>query len=187
MMKKTITCAVGGLLLTTTLPLLAAAAVVPGVLNAGSVGAGGSDEAGGVVPSSAVAPVTRSLYEVAASTCPGLPWSVLAAIGTVESDNGRSPLPGVRTGQNEAGAEGPMQFEPATFDRYDHPVPPGGATPPSPYDPVDAVYAAARMLCADGGGVPARLGRAVFDYNHSGAYVAEVLAVARSYGYGSAP
>ena len=43
-----------------------------------------------------------------------------------------------------------MQFEPATFRRYDLPVPPGGAAPPSPYDPVDAAYAAARMLCADG-------------------------------------
>jgi hypothetical protein len=40
-----------------------------------------------------------------------------------------------------------MQFESATFAAYDEPVPPGGAVPPSPYDPTDAVYAAARMLC----------------------------------------
>ena len=62
-------------------------------------------------------------------------------------------------------------------------MPPGGVAPPSPYDPVDAVFAAARMLCADGAGTPASLGQAVFDYNHSGAYVAQVLALARTYGY----
>ena len=83
-------------------------------------------------------------YQQAASTCPGLPWTVLAAIGTVESDNGTSTLPGVQSGANSAGAEGPMQFEPATFAAYDEPVPPGGANPPSPYDPTDANYAAAR-------------------------------------------
>ena len=91
-----------------------------------------------------------SLYQAAAVTCPGLPWTVLAAIGTVESGNGTSSLPGVHSGANGAGAEGPMQFEPATFAAYDQPVPPGGADPPSPYDATDAVYAAARMLCADG-------------------------------------
>ena len=39
------------------------------------------------------------------TTCPGLPWTVLAAIGTVESDNGQSTLPGVHSGANSAGAE----------------------------------------------------------------------------------
>ena len=68
---------------------------------------------------------------------------ILAAIGTMESDNGQSNLPGVHSGANAAGAEGIMQFEPATFVAYDEPVPPGGADPPSPYDPTDAVYAAA--------------------------------------------
>jgi hypothetical protein len=38
-------------------------------------------------------------------------------IGTVESDNGQSNLPGVHSGANSAGAEGPMQFEPSTFAR----------------------------------------------------------------------
>ena len=56
----------------------------------------------------------------------------------------------MHSGANSAGAEGPMQFEPATFAAYDEPVPPGGADPPSPYDPTDAVYAAARELCANG-------------------------------------
>jgi len=72
-----------------------------------------------------------SLYQQASATCPGLSWTVLAAIGTVESSNGTSTLPGVQAGANSAGAEGPMQFEPATFAQYDEPVPPGGADPPS--------------------------------------------------------
>jgi cell wall-associated NlpC family hydrolase len=127
-----------------------------------------------------------SLYRAAAATCPGLPWTVLAAIGTVESGNGTSNLPGVHSGANGAGAEGPMQFEPATFAAYDEPVPSGGADPPSPYDATDAVYAAARMLCADGGAGGADISAAVLAYNHSASYVTQVLALAQSYGSGTA-
>lgn len=75
-----------------------------------------------------------------------------------------------------------MWFGPATFAAYDTPVPPGGAVPPSPYDPTDAVYAAARMLCANGAANGANLSAAVLAYNHSQAYVTEVLALAHSYG-----
>jgi hypothetical protein len=129
----------------------------------------------------AIPPRYLLLYQRAATTCPGLPWTVLAGIGTVESSNGQSQSPGVRSGANSAGAEGPMQFEPATFALYDRPVPPGGARPPSPYDPTDAVYAAARDLCANEGGKAARLRQAVYAYNHANWYVAEVLAYASSY------
>jgi len=87
----------------------------------------------------------------------------------------------VHSGANAAGAEGMMQFEPATFANYDLPVPPGGADPPSPYDAVDAVYAAARLLCADGAAGGADLAAAVYAYNHSSIYVADVLALARSF------
>jgi cell wall-associated NlpC family hydrolase len=128
-----------------------------------------------------------TMYEDAATTCPGLPWTVLAAIGTVESGNGTSNLPGVHSGANAAGAEGPMQFEPATFAAYAMPVPAGGVAPPSPYDPVDAVYAAARLLCANGGEGAANLPAAIFSYNHSASYVAQVLALAQSYGAVLAP
>jgi cell wall-associated NlpC family hydrolase len=117
-----------------------------------------------------------TLYQQAAATCPGLPWSVLAAIGQVESDQGRNDA------TSSAGAEGPMQFEPATFAAYDEPVPPGGANPPSPYDPTDAVYAAARDLCANGAANGADLAAAVYAYNHSESYVAEVLDLAQTYG-----
>ena len=91
-----------------------------------------------------------ALYEKAAATCPGMPWTVLAAIGTVETGSGQSTAPGVRSGANSAGAEGPMQFEPPTFAAYAT-VGPGGARPASPYDPIDAVYTAAALLCANGG------------------------------------
>ncbi|WP_219416948.1 hypothetical protein [Pseudonocardia nigra] len=45
-----------------------------------------------------------ALYRQAATTCPGLDWSVLAAVGKVETDHGRSALPGVRDGENPSGA-----------------------------------------------------------------------------------
>ena len=123
-----------------------------------------------------------ALYRAAtAAVCPQMPWQIVAAIGTVESGNGTSNLPGVHSGANSAGAEGPMQFEPATFAAYDYPVPPGGASPPSPYDPIDAVYAAVRMLCANGAG-SGDPRAAVFAYNHSAAYVDQVSSIALSYG-----
>jgi len=128
-----------------------------------------------------IPPSYLELYLDAAQTCPGLPWGVLAGIGTVESDNGRSDAPGVHAGANFAGAEGPMQFEPATFAQYavdaDHSV------PLSVYDPADAVYTAAAMLCANGvaSGTQAGISQAVFAYNHSQAYVASVLTWAARY------
>ena len=128
-----------------------------------------------------IPPAMLILYQQATATCPGLPWTILAAIGTIESDNGQSSLPGVRSGANSAGAEGPMQFEPRTFAAYDEPVPPGGVVPPSPYDPTDAVYAAARLLCANGASGGTDIAGAVYAYNHSAAYVAQVLALAQTY------
>lgn len=153
---------------------------------AGAAGAGVASILGGgdAAPSSSatatVPPAMLTLYQAAAATCPGLPWTVLAAIGTVESSNGTSTAPGVQSGANYAGAEGPMQFLPATFAEYDEPVPPGGADPPSPYDPTDAVYAAARDLCANGAEDGADIDAAVYSYNHSAAYVTEVIDLAES-------
>lgn len=136
------------------------------------------------------------LYQRAAATCLGLDWTVLAAVGAVESDHGRSELPGVQSGANSAGAQGPMQFLPATFAAYSHPVPadpaptePGGSAPPSPYDPVDAIYAAARYLCASG--VADDVTAALITYNcgnpsqgcqlAAAPYAADVLATAAGY------
>jgi cell wall-associated NlpC family hydrolase len=143
---------------------------------------GGGDSTPSAAATGEIPAAMLTLYQEAATTCPGLPWTVLAAVGTVESDNGQSTLPGVHSGANSAGAEGPMQFEPATFAAYDEPVPAGGANPPSPYDPTDAVYAAARMLCANGAANGADLSAAVFAYNRASWYVSEVLDLAQSYG-----
>ena len=121
-----------------------------------------------------------ALEQAAVAACPGLSWSVLAAIGTVESDSGRSTAPGVASGANAAGAEGPFQFEPSTFAAYAT-IGPGGARPASPYDPVDAAFTAATMLCADGGGNAAGLHAAVFAYNHDDVYVSTVLTLSLAF------
>jgi hypothetical protein len=123
------------------------------------------------------------LYRIGARHCPGLSWTVLAAIGKVESNHGRAPLPGVRSGWNHAGAAGPMQFGVgvgragnawARFGRdYDH----DGHR--SVYDPGDAIPAAARYLCD--AGAPHRLDTALYAYNHSLGYVAKVKAIAHRY------
>ena len=133
------------------------------------------------------------LFEAAAATCPGLPWTVLAAIGKVESDFGQSTLPGVTSGTNAFGAAGPMQLGVGgaagpTFYAYDHPVPADtapnpahGATPPSPYNPADAIFAAARDLCTNGAKDGADIHGAIYAYNHTAAYVQEVLSDAAEY------
>jgi hypothetical protein len=124
-----------------------------------------------------------ALYRTAARRCPGLSWSVLAAIGKVESDHGRSPLPGVRSGWNGAGAAGPMQFGIGVgragnaWARYGTDFDHDGQR--SVYDPGDAIPAAADYLCA--AGAPRRLDRALYAYNHSRAYVAEVKTIAARY------
>jgi cell wall-associated NlpC family hydrolase len=143
-----------------------------------------ADALGGAPTSTARANIPATYlawYMGAASTCPGLPWSVLAGIGTVESDNGQSAAPGVRSGANFAGAEGPMQFEPSTFAQYAVNADPG--RPVSAHDPPDAIYTAAAMLCANGarGGSPSGVEQAVFAYNHADWYVSEVMSWATKY------
>ena len=114
-------------------------------------------------------------YQAAARLCPGLSWTVLAGIGKVESDHGRSQLPGVHSGQNAAGAEGPMQFLPVTWAAYHLP----GLD--DVYDLRDAAFAASRFLCASGAGVAAGLRQAIWAYNHAWTYVDEVLGWASRY------
>jgi hypothetical protein len=122
-----------------------------------------------------IPPHYRTLYTSAAHRCPQLPWSVLAGIGKVESDHGRSTAPGVHKGANHAGARGPMQFLPATFAHYgvdgDH----DGRT--TPYDPADAIPSAARLLCAEGAhdGTLPGIKTALYAYNHAGWYVDQTL------------
>jgi cell wall-associated NlpC family hydrolase len=168
------------------LVLVVAAVAGAGASGTGSPTSGSAPDtaepgSGGAQPGAAVPAGWQSLYQQAAATCPGLSWSVLAAIGTVETDSGQSSAPGVWSGANRAGAEGPMQFEPATFTAYAT-VGPSGAQPPTPYDPVDAVYTAATMLCTDGAGSASTLDAAIRDYNHSGPYVDTVLTLSLAFG-----
>jgi hypothetical protein len=116
----------------------------------------------------------RALYQLSARYCPGLSWTVLAAIGQVESGHGR------HVGPSSAGALGPMQFMPATwaFARVDGDGD-GRADIMSPYD---AVPAAALYLCRNGAGRGGQdLYNAVFSYNHADWYVRKVLAFAAKY------
>jgi Transglycosylase SLT domain len=111
----------------------------------------------------------------AADYCPGLSWTVLAAIGQIESADGTN------NGPSTAGALGPMQFLPSTWalwgiDAF------GQTGPPDVMNPYDAVPSAARLLCADGAtDGTAGLRAAIFDYNHAEWYVNEVLALAAEY------
>jgi hypothetical protein len=113
--------------------------------------------------------------ESAAQYCPGMSWTVLAAIGEIESNNGQN------MGPSSAGALGPMQFMPSTWaiwgtDGF------GDTGPPNIMNPFDAVPSAARMLCADGAAKGGQsLWNAIFAYNHASWYVDEVLTLAAEY------
>ena len=114
-----------------------------------------------------------------------MPWPVLAAIGSIETDHGRSRAPGVHSGVNSYGCcAGPMQFNlrdgpPSTWDRYGVDGNRDGKR--DVYDPADAIASAANYLRALLRQADGDLGRAVFGYNHSQAYVDDVLARARAY------
>ncbi|GLZ15637.1 hydrolase Nlp/P60 [Actinomadura sp. NBRC 104425] len=163
------------------LPLLFVLLVVPWAGRYPAAGAGAgvvgapTDEAKADIP-----PAYLRWYLDAAQTCPGLPWSVLAAIGKTESDHGRSTALGVRSGENHAGAGGPMQFLAATWAAYGEDGDRDGRK--DRYNPADAIYGAARLLCAHGAGKGGRhLSRAIWHYNHSDQYVRTVLARAARY------
>src|SRR5215213_9289142 len=109
------------------------------------------------------------------------PW-ILAGIGAVETDHGRSTAPGVRSGVNTFGCcAGPMQFSiigtPSSWDRFGVDGDRDGRL--SAYVPADAIPAAARYLRASG--APADYRAALFAYNQADWYVAEVLAKAATF------
>jgi hypothetical protein len=103
--------------------------------------------------------------------------AIVAAIHYVESDWGRSPLPGVAPGtQNSAGAEGPGQFLVSSWAAYG--VDANGDGVKDPYSIPDSVFATANLLHA--AGAPADWHTAIFTYNHADWYVEEVLEKAAS-------
>ena len=101
-----------------------------------------------------------------------IPWEVLAGINKIETAFGTN------LNVSSAGAMGWMQFIPSTWQAYG--VDANGDGRKDPYNPVDAICAAARYLRAAGGNQDLR--SAVFSYNHASWYVDEVLLYARSYG-----
>jgi peptidoglycan DL-endopeptidase CwlO len=127
----------------------------------------------------------------------GVPWVILAGIGEVESDDGRSSLPGVHSGANAFGAAGPMQIGigGASGNQWGgapiHPaseVVNGVATDADGrgvadvYDPADAIAGAAKYLLEHN--VQQNASGAVFAYNHSNSYVQLVLSFASTYANG---
>ena len=113
----------------------------------------------------------RALWQSAGSAY-GIPWSVLAAINKIESNFGRN------MGPSSAGAVGWMQFMPGTWLRWGYDFDGDGLA--DPWNPSDAIFAAARYLAAAGGG--SDISRAVFGYNHAQWYVDEVLGLANVLG-----
>jgi hypothetical protein len=111
-----------------------------------------------------IPPFLLPIYQ-AAGTAYGVPWQVLAAINEVETDYGRD------LSVSSAGAEGWMQFLPSSWAQYG--VDANGDGFKDPYNPADAIFAAARYLRAAGAAQSIR--GAVFSYNHSQAYVDSVM------------
>ncbi len=154
--------------------------------------------------------VFLSAYQLGASACPGLSWQVLAGIGWVESRHGEDRVVGAdgdvlpaivgpaidgRAGfarifdaqspDGWAHARGPMQFLTTTWRGIARlgPTRPPGAKP-SIDNVFDAAETAAAYLCANAPSV-GELSTAIKRYNHSDAYVRQVLAKAAEYGFGA--
>jgi murein DD-endopeptidase MepM/ murein hydrolase activator NlpD len=101
----------------------------------------------------------------AAGTEYGIRWEVLAAINEIETDYGRN------LNVSSAGALGWMQFMPPTWKAYGVDANKDGKK--DPFNPVDAIFAAANYLNASGGEKDLR--KAIFAYNHADWYVDSVL------------
>jgi peptidoglycan DL-endopeptidase CwlO len=128
----------------------------------------------------------------------GVPWTILAGIGTVESDNGRTILPGVHSNANAFGAAGPMQIgiggaagnvwggapvHPASQVVRGVATDQNGDGTASVYDPPDAIAGAARYLLEFN--VQTNPSAAIFAYNHLQSYVQSVLMYAGQYAGGN--
>src|SRR5579862_9143312 len=127
----------------------------------------------------------------------GVPWTILAGIGTVESDNGQTTLPGVHSGANAFGAAGPMQIgirgaagnvwgglpvHPASEVVNGVATDEDGGPNADVYDPADAIAGAAKYLLA--AQIQTNPSAAIFSYNHLQSYVESVLYYASVYAGG---
>lgn len=106
-------------------------------------------------------PATLLAHYAEAEAATGIDWEYLAAINLMETGFGR-----IR-GLSSAGAQGPMQFIPTTWDEVGE----GDVN-----DPRDAIAAAARYLVRRGG--PDDMDAALWGYNNSDYYVEAVKAYA---------
>jgi len=124
-----------------------------------------------VIDQFTIPPFLLSIYQ-ACGTQYGIPWEVLASINRIETAFGTN------LNVSTAGALGWMQFIPSTWEMYG--VDANGDGRKDPYNPVDAICAAARYLNA--AGAQENLYDAIFAYNHADWYVDEVLLYAEQYG-----
>jgi len=118
-----------------------------------------------------IPPFLLSIYQ-AAGIQYGIRWEVLAAINEIETDYGRN------LNVSSAGAMGWMQFIPSSWKTFGVDANSDGKK--DPYNPVDAIFAAARYLKAAGADTDLR--KAIFAYNHADWYVDSVLMRARFIG-----
>jgi hypothetical protein len=124
-----------------------------------------------VIDSFEIPPFLLPIYQ-ACGTEYGIPWEVLASINKIESGFGTN------MGPSSAGAIGWMQFLPSSWEAFG--LDANGDGKKDPYNPVDAICAAAHYLKLGGGDHD--LYQAIFSYNHADWYVQEVLGYARAYG-----
>jgi Transglycosylase SLT domain len=124
-----------------------------------------------VIDSFEIPPFLLPIYQ-SCGTEYGIPWQVLASINKIETAFGTN------LNISSAGAMGWMQFIPSTWAAYGVDANDDGRR--DPYNPVDAICAAARYLKAAGGDHDVR--QAIFAYNHADWYVDEVLLNANQYG-----
>lgn len=118
-----------------------------------------------------IPPFLLPIYQ-ACGTEYGIPWQVLASINRIETAFGTN------LNVSSAGAMGWMQFIPSSWQAYGVDANEDGKK--DPYNPVDAICAAARYLkAADWADSPRD---AIFAYNHADWYVDEVLLYANQYG-----
>jgi len=123
-----------------------------------------------VIDQFSIPPFLLPIYQ-ACGTQYGIPWQVLASINRIETAFGTN------LNVSSAGAVGWMQFLPSSWRAYGVDANNDGRK--DPYNPVDAICAAARYLRAAGGQEDLR--RAIFAYNHADWYVDEVLLYANQY------
>ncbi|GAA4943520.1 membrane-bound lytic murein transglycosylase B [Actinomycetospora succinea] len=212
------------------------AQIAPAPIDVGALGATGVAPGAWTPPPTPPAPIPAAAGPVDATGIPGrvlqayrgaesalgtsapscrLPWTLVAAIGRVESDHagggavsvdGRTlaPIRGPRldgTGghpflvDTDAGrldgdpgvdlAAGPMQFLPSSWQTYGADGDGDGAADVDDVD--DAAVGSGRHLCAGGPDLsdPGQRAAAVFAYNRSDAYVAQVLAIEAAYAAGA--